>query len=235
MRRADRLLRLVQLLRSRRTATAAELAAELGVSVRTIYRAVRDLEDAGVPVEGEAGVGYRLSHRMDLPAMTFSVPELEALVLGVRMVQAWGDPALAGAARSALDRVRGVLPGPLRRSIDDTVLFATRVPWTPEAGVGLRVLREAIGTRQRVLLVYKDARGQESQRTVWPLALYFWGDRWTVGGWCELREDFRNFRPDRVVSAEALDSRFEPSEGRDLEAFRAAMHAQGMPGSDPPR
>lgn len=235
MRRADRLLRLVQLLRARRTATAAELAAELGVSVRTVYRAVRDLEDAGVPVEGEAGVGYRLAHRLDLPAMTFSVPELEALVLGVRMVETWGDPALAGAARSALDRIRGVLPGPLRRAIDDTVLFSPRARWTPRADASLAVLREAIGTQQKVRLVYADAHGAETERLVWPLALYFWGNRWTVGAWCELRQGFRNFRPDRVVHAAAVDDRFEHVEGQDLASFAAAMKAEGVPAMDPPR
>lgn len=235
MRRADRLLRLVQLLRARRTATAAELAAELGVSVRTVYRAVRDLEDAGVPVEGEAGVGYRLAHRLDLPAMTFSVPELEALVLGVRMVETWGDPALAAAARSALDRVRGVLPGPLRRAIDDTVLFSPRTPWTRPADAALTVLREAIGTQHKVRLVYADAQGEQTERVVWPLALYFWGNRWTVGAWCELRQGFRNFRPDRVVGATCLEARFERTDGQDLHAFAAEMQAQGMPAPEPPR
>lgn len=229
MRRADRLLRLVQLLRARRTATASELAEELGVSVRTVYRAVRDLEDAGVPVEGEAGVGYRLSHRLDLPAMTFSPAELEALVLGVRMVETWGDPKLAASARSALDRVRGVLPGPLRRAIDETVMFAPGTRWSTRSDAALGVLRESIATRRKVRLVYEDAGGGATERVVWPIGLWFWGARWTVGAWCELREDFRNFRPDRVVEAVALDSRFELEEGRDLAAFEAVMRGHDVP------
>jgi len=229
MRRAHRLLRLVQLLRARKVATAAELADELGVSTRTVYRAVRDLEDAGVPVEGEAGVGYRLGHRLDLPAMTFTPTELEALVLGVRMVSSWADPELAGSARSALDRIRGAMPGPLARAMDATVLFSASTPWSRRASDHLGQLREAIACRRVVSLAYEDGKGQTSQRDVWPLGLYFWGTRWTLGAWCVLREDFRNFRPDRIASMTVTDQRFETDENIGLDAFLAAMKARGGP------
>lgn len=233
MRRAHRLLRLVQLLRARKVATAAELADELGVSVRTVYRAVRDLEDAGVPVQGEAGVGYRLGHRLDLPAMTFTPLELEALVLGVRMVSTWADPELADAARSALQRVRGVLPGPLARAIDATVLFSTPTPWSRHAADHLGVLRDAIARRRVVRMTYQTGSGSTSERDIWPLGLYFWGTSWTVGAWCTLREDFRNFRPDRIQSVDVLEERYVVNEDNDLDAFLAAMKAKGMP--DRPR
>jgi predicted DNA-binding transcriptional regulator YafY len=104
MPRTDRVLRLVQLLRQRGVVTAATLARELGVSKRTVYRDVRDLEESGVPVEGEAGVGYRLARGFELPPLTFNAAEIEALVLGARMVQAAGDPERGEAARSALER-----------------------------------------------------------------------------------------------------------------------------------
>ncbi len=225
MRRAQRLLRLVQILRARRTATAAELADEVGVSTRTIYRSVRDLEDAGVPIEGEAGVGYRLSHRVDLPSMTFTPEELEALVLGVRMVRTWGDPDLADAARLALDRIQGALPGPLARAIDKTVLFSNPVPWKESTPVALKTLREAIARQRVVALHYVDRHDAETTRTIRPLGLYFWGTVWTVAAWCELRAGFRNFRADRVVRAELLDRRFQTDENTDLEAFVVEMRA----------
>ena len=229
MRRAQRLLRLVQLLRARRSATAAELAEELGVSVRTIYRSMRDLEDAGVPVEGEAGVGYRLSHRLDLPQMTFAPLELEALVLGVRIVQTWADPELAGAARSALDRIRGALPSPLARAIDETVLFAGPTRAGRQAASHLGVLREAIARRRVVRLQYADGEGVLTERAVWPLGLYFWGTRWTLAAWCELRQGFRNFRPDRIAALELSEQRFSLDEDRDLEAFLTAMRGECAP------
>lgn len=229
MRRAQRLLRLVQLLRARRSATAAELAEELGVSVRTIYRSMRDLEDAGVPVEGEAGVGYRLAHRLDLPKLTFAPLELEALVLGVRIVEAWTDPALASAARSALERIQGALPGPLARAIDETVLFAGPTTRGAMAARHLGVLREAIARRRVVGLEYADFEGVVTEREVWPLGLYFWGTRWTLAAWCELREGFRNFRPDRIAAVTLRERRYELDEERDLDAFIDAMRSRGMP------
>jgi len=223
MRRAHRLLRLVQLLRARRVATAAELAEELGVSTRTVYRAVRDLEDAGVPVEGEAGVGYRLAHRVDLPPMTFSPLELEALVLGARMVSTWADPELAAAANSAVQRVQGAMPGPLARTMDESVLFSRPTNWSKTAGKNLSLLRSAIAEQRKVVVDYADAMGVPTQRTLRPLGLYFWGTRWTLAAWCELRHAFRNFRPDRIVAVSLLDARFDPTDECGLEAFRTAM------------
>jgi predicted DNA-binding transcriptional regulator YafY len=229
MRRAHRLLRLVQLLRARKVATAAELADELGVSTRTIYRAVRDLEDAGVPVEGEAGVGYRLGHRLDLPAMTFTPLELEALVLGARMVSAWADPELADAARTALERVRGALPSPLARAMDATFLFSTSSAWSRRAADHLGLLRQAIASQRVVRIAYTDGDGAVSEREIWPLGLYFWGTRWTVGAWCTLRQDFRTFRPDRITAVDVTNIRFETDDAHSLEAFLAAMRAQARP------
>ncbi len=222
MRRADRLFRLVQLLRKHRIVTAATLAEELEVSVRTVYRDVRDLELSGVPIEGEAGVGYRLARGYELPPMTFTPDELESLVLGVRMVRAWSDPELATAAASALEKVEAVLPRPLRQLLGNTALFAPGRPWRdPPSHLG--ILRRAIARHRKVAFHYQRADGQSSQRVVRPLALYCWGSVWSMGAWCEFREDWRIFRPDRMQRVRELAERFDPAaDGIDLDAFTTA-------------
>src|SRR5437899_1479879 len=110
MRRADRLFQIVQRLRRRGVTTAAQLAQALEVSERTVYRDVRDLQLSGVPILGEAGVGYALPRGFDLPPLMFTEEELEALVVGARMVQAWGDQKLARAAEDALSKIETVVP-----------------------------------------------------------------------------------------------------------------------------
>lgn len=225
MRRADRLFRLVQLLRSRRLVTAAQLADELGVSVRTVYRDVRDLEDSGVPIRGEAGVGYALQRGYELPPLTFNTAEIEALVLGMRMVQAYGDPDLAEASASALTKVEAVIPSALRQVLLDTALFApvfaSRAP--PDT---LGPLRKAIADRQKVHIGYERPNGDRTTRTVSPLGLYFWGSVWSLAAWCELRDDYRNFRIDRIHRMDVLDETFEGVDGPSLEGFVASMRTR---------
>jgi predicted DNA-binding transcriptional regulator YafY len=131
MRRADRLFSIVLELRRRPVTTAAQLAEHLEVSVRTIYRDVADLVASGIPIDGEAGVGYRLGHDFELPPLMFTLPEVQALVLGVRMVEAWGDGQLRTAARAVLGKVEAVLPDADRHRIADTALFALSF-WVPE-------------------------------------------------------------------------------------------------------
>jgi len=233
MRRADRLFRLVQLLRTSRVRTGASLAEELGVSVRTVYRDIRDLEHRGVPIEGEAGVGYRLARGHDLPPMTFTAAEIEALVLGARMVRAWADDELGEAAEAALDKIREVLPTPLRPLADDTTLFAPyglprqRVP--PELGPVRRAIRE----RRKLWLRYQSADGPPSERVIWPLGLFFWGARWSLSAWCELRQAARHFRIDRIELLDPLDESFPHHPERTLQAVldaEAALAAsRGMP------
>jgi predicted DNA-binding transcriptional regulator YafY len=229
MRRADRLFHLVQLLRTRRFNTASALAAELEVSVRTVYRDVQDLQARGVPIEGEAGVGYRLLKGFELPPLTFREDELEALVLGARMVQAWGDPELASAARSLLTKVENVLPEPLREVLLRAALFAPAFPARKELRADLKPLRHAISARHKVRFAYARADGTPSERTVRPLGLYFWGSSWSLAAWCELREDFRNFRPDRMQGLQVLEDRFDASDGIDLDAFMRAMQNTAPP------
>jgi len=226
MRRADRLFHLVQLLRTRRFRTAGALAAELEVSVRTVYRDVQDLQARGVPIEGEAGVGYRLLKGFELPPLTFREEELEALVLGARMVQAWGDAELASAARSVLTKVENVLPEPLREVLLRAALFAPAFPALQQVRADLKPLRHAISDRHKVRFGYARADGTPSERTVRPLGLYFWGDRWSLASYCELRQDFRNFRPDRMRELQVLPETFDGSDGIDLDAFVRAMQSE---------
>jgi predicted DNA-binding transcriptional regulator YafY len=219
MRRADRLFRIVQLLQRRggRVVTAAALAADLEVSERTIYRDVADLQASGVPVVGAAGVGYRLPRgTFDLPPLMFTEDEIEALVLGARVVKSWGDPDLARAAEDVLTKVEAALPARLRDRVADSTLFAPNLRDQRVVADLLTRLRGAVRAHQKVRLAYQDRAAQPTTRVIWPLGLFYWGTTWTVGGWCELREGFRNFRLDRIAAATALDARFQPTPGRTL-------------------
>ncbi len=223
MRRADRLFQLVETLRRRRTAiTGAALAEVLGVSLRTLYRDVRDLISRGVPIEGEAGVGYRL-RGYDLPPITFDQDEIEALVLGARIVESWADPQLAQAARAAIGKIESSLPEPRRSMVEGAALYAPSDHRQVEVGIDLAALRRAIRDSRKVAIDYVDAKDDTSTRIIHPLAMAFFGPVWMVPAWCELRQAFRVFRPDRMRSLDVLDARFTEEPGRDLSAFMSCM------------
>jgi predicted DNA-binding transcriptional regulator YafY len=216
MRRADRLFRIVQLLRRRRSIiTAAQMARKLDISERTVYRDVRDLIEAGTPIDGEAGVGYRLRPGYDLPPLMFDREEIQALVLGARIVAQFGDPALARASESILSKVAGVLPKDLEPLLAEARLFVPNTVSGARSAAGLAVAREALVAQRRIHLKYANERGDATERTVRPLGVFFWGRTWTLAAWCELRSDFRNFRLDRVGEA-TLRDRFEDEPGRTL-------------------
>ncbi len=223
MRRADRLFQIVQMLRRRRLTTAAQLAERLEVSERTVYRDIRDLSGSGVPILGEAGVGYRLGKDFDLPPLMFSGEEVQALVLGARMVESWGDSELRQAARSVLTKVEAVLPPSKRQQVHDTALFSLSFRVSPEVRANVGALRKAIDARTKIRLDYKDREGVASGRVVCPLGLYFWGNVWTLGAWCELREDFRNFRLDRIEKATSTNETFRSEPPLTLEDYVRAM------------
>lgn len=225
MRRADRLFQIVQLLRGRRVVTAAELAEELEVSPRTIYRDIRDLIASGVSIEGEAGLGYLLPRGFDLPPLMFDEDEIEALVLGARMVETWGDPALAKRARSVLSKVENVLPERLKPRLEDVALFAP-TGISPEHAAKLEPLRRGANEKRKVRFDYIDRSGQPSARTVRPVCLTFWGKTWLATAWCELRLDFRSFRPDRMGAVELLDETFADEPGKNLEAFLSRVREE---------
>jgi predicted DNA-binding transcriptional regulator YafY len=226
MRRADRLFRIVQQLRGRRLTTAAQLAASLGVSLRTVYRDVRDLSLSGVPVEGEAGVGYRLRPGFDVPPLMFTLSEIEALAVGARMVEAWGGPVLAEGARTAIEKIVAALPADRRLAVEKTRLYAPSFHVDGRAMERLESVRDAIGARRVLRLDYRDLGGKASERDVWPLALYYWGRTWTIGAWCESRSDFRNFRVDRIASLEALSRRYPDEAGKRLADYVRAMQEE---------
>ena len=206
MRRADRLFQIVQLIRGRRLTTAAHLALRLEVSPRTVYRDVADLQHQGVPIEGEAGVGYRLGAGFDLPPLMFSHDEAKALVASVRMAQVWQDPALAQAAEVALGKIMSVLPVAARVAAQSMAVYAPPFGLEPAVQVTLQTLREAVQARRKLQVHYRDAAGRLSQRILRPLGCFYWGRVWTLAAWCETRHDFRSFRLDRIDSVQTLDS-----------------------------
>ncbi len=243
MRRADRLFALLLELRRSRVVTAKRLAETLEVSERTIYRDVADLSASGVPIAGEAGVGYQL-RGFDLPPLMFDREKVEALVLGARTAEAWGDAALGRAARSALAKIEAVLPRGKERLVEETRLFVPSRGEPPGEKIPLGELRRAIAERRKVTLDYRDVEGKASARAVRPLALAFYPPVWLVVGWCELRVAFRNFRLDRIAGFVLGEERFVDEPGRTLDdylsqverevaAHRAARRAGGEGGEAP--
>jgi predicted DNA-binding transcriptional regulator YafY len=222
VRRADRLFRLLLELRRGRVVTAGRLAERLEVSPRTIYRDVADLSAAGVPIEGEAGVGYRLRD-FDLPPLMFEREEVEAMVLGARVVEGWGDRELARAAATALAKIEAALPRPRSSQVGDTKLFAPVHGRRPAERLPLAAVRRAIREQRKLALAYRDQQGNASERTVRPLALSFYPPVWLVVAWCELRVDFRNFRLDRCAAVEALPARFDAEPGKTLADYLSRL------------
>ena len=222
MRRADRLFQIVQLLRRDRHSTAARLSKELGISERTLYRDVADLMASGVPIESEAGVGYSLPRHFDLPPFMFNAEEGEALLLGARIVAAWGDPSLREAADNLLRKVEAVLPAGRRRSLSDLPFLVPDFHVPPATARFLGVLRQGLREQRRVRITYARADGTCSDRVLQPLGLIFWGYRWHLAAWCELREALRTFRVDRIQSGELLEV-FQPIHGQSLEAYLGQM------------
>jgi predicted DNA-binding transcriptional regulator YafY len=219
MRRADRLFQIVQLIRGRRLTTATHLAQRLEVSQRTIYRDVADLQHQGVPIEGEAGVGYRLGAGFDLPPLMFSHDEAKALVASVRMAQVWQDPALAQAAEAGLSKILSVLPTAARVAAQSMALYAPPFGLEPAVQATLQTLREAVQARRKLRFQYRDVAAQLSQRSVRPLGCFYWGKVWTLAAWCEMRRDFRSFRIDRmdaVTTVAGAVGQFRDESGKTL-------------------
>ena len=222
MRRADRLFAILQALRGGRLRTAEALAEALEVSTRTVYRDVADLQAQGVPIDGERGIGYLLREGYFLPPLALTRLEFEALDWGVAFVAAHGDDTLAAAARELRVKLEAVVPGGFTRS---TVLaFGTRLGAAQRAM--LKAARDAVAARRKLHLRYLDAAGQVSARIVRPLGLDHWGMVWTRTAWCELREDFRAFRIDRLRGCEVLPARFRPEAGRRMEDYLATLRGK---------
>ncbi len=229
MRRADRLFRIVQMLRSGRLKTARALAERLQVSERTIYRDVRDLQLAGQPIEGEAGVGYTLRRDFDLPPLMFNPEELTAIVLGARLVQAWGGAKSVAAAGAALARIEAVLPAELAAQLDAIALFAPGHQMSAAHRRLLDRLHAACLGRNVIEFTYTrlaDVPSRAERRTVRPLALAFWSGVWTLLAWCETRDDFRTFRMDRIDALNETSRTFTPKRGQRLEDYMKRVRAE---------
>ena len=210
MDKTERLFSIMDTLRRHRhPVTAQVLADEQGVSVRTLYRDVQTLIGLGAPIDGEAGVGYVLRPGFFLPPLMFSAEELEALVLGARWVETRPDPPLALAAKSALGKIATASPDDLRDRISNTGLWPVKSHWGPsDIGPLLAVMREAIRIEKAVQIAYADEGGNTSERAIWPIAIAYYDEKQVVSAWCTVRQDFRNFRTDRIVSAAPLEARF---------------------------
>lgn len=225
MRRADRLFQIVQHLRGGRLTTAAELARRLEVSPRTIYRDVADLMANGVPIDGEAGMGYMMRDGYDLPPLMFTRAEVTALVAGARLIRAWGGAAMALGAENALDKIESVLPADALETARSVHIYAI-APGGMDDTVRLRLdnLEAHIEKVERLLISYSDKNDAKSERIIRPLGIWFWGQVWTLVAWCEYRADFRMFRVDRI-SEIASKGVFQPQDGQTLSAFFAQRSA----------
>ncbi len=209
MSRSERLFDLLQVLRRHRHPVSGRvLAEEVGVSLRTLYRDIASLQAQGATIEGEAGVGYVLRPGFLLPPLMFPPEEIEALVLGSRWVAKRADGRLAEAARSALARIGAVLPPDLREEMEASSLFIAPGAPIPADAIDPAILRKAIRTERKLALRYSDANGAASERVVWPIALTFFDQVRLLIGWCELRDDFRSFRTDRIAAVEMTETRY---------------------------
>ncbi|WP_298013714.1 YafY family protein [uncultured Castellaniella sp.] len=209
MSRSERLLELMQCLRRHRfPVTGAALAAELRISLRTLYRDIASLRAQGAHIEGEPGIGYVLRPGFLLPPLMFSAQELDALMLGARWVSQRTDRELARDAQNALAKIAAVLPADLRRSLDDEALLVGPEYAPSDEQARLPILRKAMRQQRKLLIGYRDLKGNESRRIVWPFALGFFDHVRMLAAWCEQRQALRHFRVDRIMALSVLDERY---------------------------
>lgn len=209
MRKASRLFEIIQILRlARKPVTAAEIAAQLEVTVRSIYRDIAALQAMRVPIEGERGIGYILRPGFTLPPLMLSLEETEAIVLSLALLDRTGDIGLKHAARQVNRKIAAAVPPPLARLFSDNALHAwgTAAP-APEA-VELALVRRAIRDERKLALDYRDELGRATERTIRPIALIYYSETANIVAWCELRQAIRNFRADRIEHCDAADEFF---------------------------
>jgi predicted DNA-binding transcriptional regulator YafY len=228
MSRSDRLLSLLQVLRRhRRPVSGHVLAGEIGVSIRTLYRDIASLQALGAAIEGEPGIGYVMKPGFLLPPLMFGSEELDALVLGMRLVAERGDRTLAHGAWSTLAKISAVLPPELRRELEESALLVGAGKKTPNHSVVPDLLRVAIRTERKLRISYRAPSGAVSQRVVWPFALVYFDESRVLMCWCELRGAFRNFRSDRINEAELLEVRYPKHKQALLREWRRSEHVAG--------
>ena len=223
MKRTERLLKIIQLLRRhRRPVTGVRIAEELEISLRTLYRDIADLIADGVPVRGEAGVGYVLSEGYDLPPLMFKPDELEAIMLGLGWVAARGDKILRDASADAVAKIGAVLPQNVRPNFYDAPLITLPGQSQSEDRVDVAAIRRAIRARHKLGISYFDVEGRETQRVIWPIAISYFDLQRMIIAWCELREGFRSFRTDRIAQMDVLEGKYRESRLSLLEKWKQA-------------
>lgn len=220
MRKSDRLNEIVHYLRRMRHAVTAEvLAVHFEVSVRTLYRDIQDLQDSGVPILGEAGVGYVIDKRYHLPPIMFDADEVEAIALGISLVRNWTDEQFAEKAQSAYNKIQATLSPEMLQELAQITTFSQpshyKIPWE----VNFTEIRECIRRKQKVSIQYRDLDDAKTTRTIRPLALTSFSPVWLLTGWCELRASFRNFRIDRISEFTLLEERFKDEKGKNFAAY----------------
>jgi len=214
MRRADRLFDIIQVLRGAARPVAAALAQELEVTVRTVYRDIATLQARRVPIEGAAGIGYMLRGGFDLPRLMFTAEEIDAIAIGVRLLQRIRDRKLQKAAAGVLAKVTSVVPDALRPQLTAPALYVSDGNARQPAAIDLADARNAIRESRKMRIGYVDERGSRTERTIWPVAMAYYVDVTLIAAWCELRADYRSFRADRIVTSKVLDDRFPADNGR---------------------
>ncbi len=227
MRRADRLFRIIQVLRrKKRPVTADAIAEELETSVRTIYRDIAQLMADRVPIRGEAGIGYVLEGGFDMPPLMLTPDEVEAAMLGAGWVAGRGDAVLARAASDLIAKIGQVIPEYLRPMMMEPVLSAPQKWDAPADGIDMTRLRSAIRAQGKIGIFYRDEAGAQTERVIWPIAIAYFDKVRVIVAWCELRKGFRHFRTDRIARYEFLEARYATPRAKLQTQWRKEMEAQ---------
>lgn len=218
MRKIDRLFEIIQFLRGQRLRTAHAISEKLGVSVRTVYRDIQGLIASGIPIEGERGIGYIIRQPIELPPLHFTSLELQAIQLGIEMVKAVADNEVSSAAHEAALKIKDVLPSKSHEYSPIAHIFFQSNEGTRQT---LAKLRIALDEKHKAILHYMNEQENKTTRIVRPLGMEYWGKVWTLTTWCELREDFRVFRIDRIVSCEITNDTFKSENGKTYQDYLA--------------
>jgi len=216
VRKASRLFEIIQILRlAKKPATAAQIAQSLGVAPRSIYRDIAELQAMRVPIQGGRGIGYMLRSGFELPPLMFSIEETEAIVLALALLERTGDVALTESARRVTQKIAAAVPAPLRQALAANTLYAWGAVAPVPSGIDLAVVRAAIRDERKIEIDYCDGLERRSRRTIRPIALIYYSETANIVAWCELRQDLRHFRADRVERALQAETFFK-GEGDEL-------------------
>ena len=228
MRRADRLFEIIEIMRERPSAvTALSLSCELGVSERTIYRDIAGLQGQGVPIEGEAGIGYVLRPGFHLPPLMFTMDEIETIVLGARLAAQRGGESIEKTAERVLAKVKSAVPDNLQSRMENVALYAPPMFGVGHGIVDMALVNDCIRSQLKVEIEYSDANDNASKRIVWPVAIAFFAGSTLMSAWCELREAFRHFRTDRITNFYVTTEKYDGGNGRLLEAWKEEVTGGG--------